>query len=412
MSDFDEIPALGDAAVDEVEDDATALEFDEISTGGKYRFNGIYLFVTWSKSRIDCKDEFQQRLLPLLPSGVKYFGGRETHKDGTPHYHVVFRFENKTHWPNAAEHFRIDGDTNAIRFSKPRPRQPPRAFLENTMAYCAKDGDTFGERFSLDGPVAEQKKRKWQEVIDEPDSSKAWTLVRELEPRAYMLNYPALERAMAASKRLKSAVVERELPKGKFRVPMIMQLWLDRYVVRREWEGRPQSLVIVGDPLVGKSTWAESHGNPIVMNSGWCLKSIFPEATHIVVQDVRPAAFGYQGHSYWRDVLGGQASFNCRDFQQETRTVAWGKPCIWTCNFDNDPRKDPAVAAYLDKVAVVCEIRDRPGERCWGKLFTADGDVASKDVDNDWLKALAEMDWYNAGGCIDEAVDVSNEFGI
>ena len=119
----------------------------------------------------------------------------------------------------------------------------------------------------------------------------------------------------------------------------------------------------------GKSAYAESEGNPIVMNSGWCLKSIFPGATHIVVNDVKPAMFGYAGKSHWRDVLGGQERFNCRDFQQETRTVEWGLPCVWTCNFDNDPRKDRGVAEYMSKVSVVVEIRDRPGERGWGKLY-------------------------------------------
>jgi hypothetical protein len=163
---------------------------------------------------------------------------------------------------------------------------------------------------------------------------------------------------------------------------MLMELWMDKYVVRQEWRGRPKSLVIVGDPMVGKSAYAESVGRPIVMNSGWCLKSIFEGATHIVVSDVRPAAFGYAGKSYWRDVLGGQERFNCRDFQQETRTVEWGLPCIWTCNFDNDPRRDKAVAEYIRRVSYVVEIRDRPGEHGWGKLYEpvggGDGEASSR----------------------------------
>ena len=57
---------------------------------------------------------------------------------------------------------------------------------------------------------------------------------------------------------------------------------------------RSKSLVIIGDSMVGKSAYAESEGNPIVINSGWCMKSIFPGATHLV-NDVRPAAFGYAG---------------------------------------------------------------------------------------------------------------------
>ena len=377
MADFDGIPAVGDSYVDDVSDEEEQVtgsdaELDE--AGGKYRFNGKHIYVTWSKSKIDSKEEFHGKLLTMMPAGVRMFGGRELHQDGTPHYHIVFSIQEKVHWADAAKRFAIEGDTNAIRFEKLKAGQRLCDFLENTMAYCAKDGDTFGERLSLEGAVAEQRKRKWQDVIDEPDADAAWKMVREFEPRAYMVNYLALEKAMSMTKRVKRLPPERVRPKGRFRVPSIMRLWMEKYVIRREWEGRPRSLVIVGDPMVGKSAYAESEGNPIVMNSGWCMKSIFPGATHLVVNDVKPAMFGYAGKSHWRDVLGGQERFNCRDFQQETRTVEWGLPCIWTCNFDNDPRKDRAVAEYMRKVSIVFEVRDRPGERGWGKLYELEGE--------------------------------------
>lgn len=408
MSDFADIRAVGDV-VDDVEDTASG-EGPDGEAADKYRFNGKHIYVTWSKSRIDSKEEFHQKLLTILPAGVRLFGGRELHKDGTPHYHVVFSFLHKVNWPDAAKKFSIEGDTNAIRFEKPKPRQRLSAFLENTMTYCAKDGDTFGERLSLEGAVAEQKKRKWQDIVDEPDERKAWQMVRELEPRAWMLNHPALDRAMA-TKRQSTARPRRDRPVGEFRVPKLLELWMDKYVVRRDWKGRPKSLVIVGDPLVGKSAWAESVGNPIVMNSGWCMKNIFEGATHIVVSDVKPLAFGYAGQAHWRDMLGGQERFNARDFQQEMRTIEWLLPCIWTCNFDNDPRKDRAVADYIRDVSYVVEIRDRPGESGWGKLYVpVDEDVVGEDPL--WAEALAEANGLMDRGPVDEAVDVSSEFGI
>jgi len=106
-------------------------------------------------------------------------------------------FVQKEHWPDARRKLSIDGDTSAIRIEKPQPRQPVRGFLENTMAYCAKDGDTFGESLSLEGAVVEQKKRNWQDVIDEPDEEKAWKKIREFEPRCYMINFLAIEKAMS-----------------------------------------------------------------------------------------------------------------------------------------------------------------------------------------------------------------------
>ena len=110
--------------------------------------------MTWSKSKIDSKEEFNEKLLTRLPAGVRYFGGRELHQDGTPHYHVVFSFLNKVRWPDAVKKFSIEGDTNAIRLEKPQPRKNPKAFLEITMANYAKGGDTFWERLPLEGAVA------------------------------------------------------------------------------------------------------------------------------------------------------------------------------------------------------------------------------------------------------------------
>ena len=414
MDDFAGIPSLGDKFA-YASDEETKLISDEEETGedagdGKYRFNGKHIYVTWSKSKIELKEEFHEKLVAMLPAGVRMFGGRELHQDGTPHYHVVFSFAEKVHWRDAAQKFAIEGDTNAIRFEKPKPRQRVSDFLENTMAYCAKDGDTFGERLSVEGAVAEQKKRKWQEAIDEPEEDKAWAIIRELDPRAYMVNHAALDKAIS-KKRCTNIVSERELPKGRFRATKRMKWWMDKYVIRREWKGRPKSLVIVGDPMVGKTAWAESQGNPIVMNSSWCMKSIFSGATHVVVSDVKPAAFGYGGISHWRDVLGGQERFNARDFQQATRTIEWGLPCIWTCNFDNDPRKDKAVAAYMSKVAYVVVVRDRVGEVSWGKLYEP-VESEEEEVDEEPREALEEANYYNNMGCIDEAVDISCDFGI
>ena len=211
MSDFADIPAAGDAVIDSVEELEEEVEPGSGPNGeGKYRFNGKHIYVTWSKSKIDSKEEFHQKLLAILPAGVRMFGGRELHQDGTPHYHVVFSFVEKVHWRDAAKRFSIDGDTNAIRLEKPKARQRVRGFLEKTMAYCAKDGDTFGERMSCPGTVTEQKKRKWQDVIDEPDEEKAWRMVRELDPRAYMVDYPALEMAMSMKKRGRMVVHEKD----------------------------------------------------------------------------------------------------------------------------------------------------------------------------------------------------------
>lgn len=86
------------------------------------------------------------------------FGWRKVLQDGTRDFHGVFFFKEKIHWPDAAKKFSVERDTNVIRFEKPKPRKRVSGFLENTMVYCPKDGNTFGERFSLEGAAAEQRK--------------------------------------------------------------------------------------------------------------------------------------------------------------------------------------------------------------------------------------------------------------
>ena len=56
-------------------------------------------------------------------------------------------------------------------------------------------------------------------------------------------------------------------------------------------------------------------------------------------------------------MLGRQERFNCRDFQQETRTLEWGLPRISTYDFDNDPRKDSEVRDSIRCFSYAVEFR-------------------------------------------------------
>jgi len=115
------------------------------SEEGTTRFNGKHILVTWSRSTIDDKYEFLEKLLGILPVGVRVFGGRELHADSTLSYHAMISFAEKMHWPDAAKKFSIEGDTNAIRLEQPKPRHRSRDFLEGSVAYCARGGDVFKE---------------------------------------------------------------------------------------------------------------------------------------------------------------------------------------------------------------------------------------------------------------------------
>ena len=108
---------------------------------GMYRFNGKHIYVAWSKSTIEHKEDFHRKLLRMLPAGVRMFGRRELHHDGT------------SFW-----------------------------------------------------------RERWQEAIDEPDEERVWRMLRDFDPRVYMINHPALEKNMAKKKRPRILSTERERP--------------------------------------------------------------------------------------------------------------------------------------------------------------------------------------------------------
>lgn len=56
---------------------------------------------------------------------------------------------------------------------------------------------------------------------------------------------------------------------------------------------------------------------------------------YIVVDDVPWEKFGC-----WRQILGCQSEFVMTDkYLKKIRIKNWGKPCIFLCNDDNDPKE-------------------------------------------------------------------------
>ena len=109
-----------------------------------------------------------------------------------------------------------------------------------------------------------------------------------------------------------------------------MQLWMEKYVIIRDWKGRPRSLVIVGDLIqhsgevgvCGIGGESDCDELRLVPEEHVSWSNAYHRGRHEV------DGVWFAGKSHWRDVLGGQERFNCRDFQQETRTLEWGLPRI------------------------------------------------------------------------------------
>ena len=98
-----------------------------------------------------------------------------------------------------------------------------------------------------------------------------------------------------------------------------------------------------------------SWGNPAHMTNGWDMDALTDDCSHVVLNDIDVKKF-----SYWREFLGCQMSFVVTAKWRRERTVRFGKPVIWTCNFDNDPRKVKIVGDYLKQVDIVVVEVDRP----------------------------------------------------
>ena len=78
-------------------------------------------YITWNTSSFDKSRiiEFYDSLKKLVPVGTSIYGCHELHRSGESHYHVVFRFPAKVHWPNGRRKFYIEGDTKSIRIENP-----------------------------------------------------------------------------------------------------------------------------------------------------------------------------------------------------------------------------------------------------------------------------------------------------
>jgi hypothetical protein len=351
----------------------TALTSVSGSDGGsdgdsKFELHATYCFVTWSHCALNDHEEFYRRLQELMPEGSQIFGGKEFHEDGNPHYHAVIKFPRRVHWTNARLKFKLEGDTDAIRIEPPRRYQNIEQFLEDTQAYCEKDENPFifGERIEPNLGQDSARKRLFREIDVEEDFERAKKMIREADPYRFILNYGNVRRYLEGEKkrRVKSGGGGLGLC-GEMKTELLpwcvsneMEVWKERNIDNPPL-GRKRSLVLVGDSHTGKSGWAESFGRPIVMTREWNIKNYFEGATHIVVNDVDAKGFGGRGGSYWREVLGCQMSFDACDRYKETVNLKWGIACVWTCNWDQDPRKYPEIAEYLGGCgAVVVEVKE------------------------------------------------------
>jgi hypothetical protein len=335
---------------------------DSAHPGKGWTLRDRLIMVTWSQSRIEDADVFHAKLVALLPPNSEIYGCLERHETGEPHFHAVVRLAlEEVNWRNAASRFMMthdDGtvDTEAVHFSPRRKYQREPDYLRSTQEYCEKyeTSRMFGQRL-VALSAKDLRKRTFAEIHAEPDLIAAKKMIFEAFPEMALKSYVNIQAYLRNEKqtgRVGGWNPGAE-PTRPWRVPEAMEQWRQDWILSGR-KPRPVPLLIIGHPRCGKTLWAGYAGaRPMVMDGMWNLKNYFAEATHVVLNDVDIATFGNGHRKYWRDVLGGQASFDATDKFMHVKNYPWGFPVILTANYDNDPRLFPEVADYLRTAPMV-----------------------------------------------------------
>jgi len=118
---------------------------------------------------------------------------------------------------------------------------------------------------------------------------------------------------------------------------------------------RPVSLLLIGPSRVGKTEWARSLGPHMYFCGQFNLDDWDDGARYIVLDD-----FDIRFVPQWKSFFGAQKTFTLTDKYRKKRTVTWGRPLIWICNPDMDPRGSLSGAAreWLHLNSVVGVVND------------------------------------------------------
>jgi hypothetical protein len=321
-------------ASDGTRDESGELPGLDVSKKGSQLTSEV-AFGTWSESRIEAAREFERKLREVLPQGTELHGCQEEH-DGQLHYHAV---PEQVHMRNAPKQFLLtaeDGkvDAAAVRIAAPHMHQRVNAFPEISQARVCKENNpvVFGEDIGpRGGPVG--RKRKFHDAVKEPHSKAP---VLHSEKRRETRGGWSLDES-----RLQPWITPRE-----------MFEWQRAHLGERVPSERVVPLIVVGLPRLGKTEWAKRVGErPWSMSAQWNIATYDQNATHVVLNNVNFGKF-----KYWREVLGCETGF----YVSRTRYIKWGFPLIVTCNPDNDPRRVPKIAAYMEEVGCVVVELDKP----------------------------------------------------
>lgn len=262
--------------------EANDLEYDERDVS----LNGSWAFIIYSQAKTEDKEEFLKKLKYIVPEGTEIYGGKEAHNEGGFHYHVIMRFPKRVNWTRARRRLMIEGETKAIQIRKPPPGKNIAQFANSTQNDVEKSGDVFGER--IDYSVKRSVKRIYEKIHEEEDYDKKKRMIMLADPKLFRSKYTAVMSYLKHESKRRNYEDNRKEKDYEVRpwdVPQVMIDYVRDNIVAPP-NGRRKSLILVGKSRTGKTEWAESHGECMVMTTRWNVKNVRDGYDYVVVHDV------------------------------------------------------------------------------------------------------------------------------
>jgi hypothetical protein len=358
---------------------------DELEMDAPYKFQGTLMFVTYNQCCVKDYKQFYGYLrshleaqMPLIDGEgeerlkVEVFGAQELHADGNPHYHVLIRFQCRVHWLDTYSRLSVpfveDGVkrlvSTSIRIGHPRRGQRQSAYLDSVQAYITKETGlgkdyVFGQRIMVPVNAGEARKERENEVarmaLRLVGRRETKDLLEREEPAKCIWNRVNLDRVLKSKAPDPRAPYVVDYEQKPYRPTARMGRWLRENFGGQRRKGRPTCLVLVGDSRYGKTDWAMSFGNPVMMVNKLVFDEMTTECSHIVLNDM-----AFNTFREWREFMGCQNSVAITGKYRDEVLLPWGKPAIITCNRDNNPLRVKKMADYFRQSKGVVEYLVKP----------------------------------------------------
>lgn len=274
-----------------------------------YRLQAKNIFITYPQCDLE-KEFVLEHFQNLFNYEFQYAIGRESHKDGGHHLHVLLSLSQKysTRDPRWADIADFHPNIQSVRS------------IKNVYNYVTKDGDYISTIVSnTTGWVAALRANTREDFLN---------IVKETSARDYVLQYDRI--TAFADKHFKQSVSTPTYSLNDFLyVPNIMTDWArDNLFSPKNLGERRKTLILVGPSRLGKTCWARSlTPNHIYWNGMTSFKNWIDYIRLVILDDIN-----WQNLPMKTQLLGCQDEFTATDKYSPKRTCYFGGTCILLSN--------------------------------------------------------------------------------